>query len=411
MRLKMVRGMMILYFGLQNALMYAAVSWSDIEKKARGQSIDFSYWGESKNRQNYIDWVTQSVEQRYGVHIRKHPRGAINRNETLTDVFEVVDGGDFKRLKEQKVLLRVDHLLPNWIYLDTSLPIRLDHGEEVQGLEVPFEMPQLSFIRHFKSPEPSKDVHDFLRMAVESQGKITYPDGRYRSGLMFIKQALYELMPNPGMMQHPVNPQIFDGETKTLWDFLDRLHPYLWKQGKEFPKNNQAMQDLYEKGEFVLSMTNNPAKVGAFFHQGRKNVASNAYGHKAMVTNFSRVAIYAHSMSKEAALVLANFLISPQAQAKRADLAYGGMPSVLDPKTVPQVFQQSIASSRQGMSRGIPEAKPRWDNPLTKIWASHYKRSDPYQVMAIPEAHHSWDKALVEAWGQRYAQSSIFVNQ
>ena len=100
---------------------------------------------------------------------------------------------------------------------------------------------------------------------------------------------------------------------------------------------------------------------------------------KGSVGNTHFVAIPFNSNAKEAAQVVANFLLSPKAQANKADIEYWGDPSVLDIARLPAA--QKVLFTGKAMPGQVLQPAPTWSEP-----------------------HGSWVEPLEKAWLKRYGQ-------
>jgi putative thiamine transport system substrate-binding protein len=95
------------------------------------------------------------------------------------------------------------------------------------------------------------------------------------------------------------------------------------------------------------------------------------------IGNTHFVAIPVNAQAKAAAQVTANFLLSPEAQARKADLTLWGDPTVLDMDKLSAADRKLFAGSDvPGMVR------------------------DPART--IPEPHGSWVPLIEAAWLERY---------
>ncbi|STA78584.1 putative ABC transporter solute-binding protein [Citrobacter koseri] len=92
-----------------------------------------------------------------------------------------------------------------------------------------------------------------------------------------------------------------------------------------------------------------------------------------MIGNVHFVTIPANARASAGAKVVANFLLSPDAQLRKADPAFWGDPSVLDPHKLP-------AGQREALRSRIPDGLPP----------------------TLAEPHSAWVNALEQAWLRRY---------
>ena len=99
------------------------------------------------------------------------------------------------------------------------------------------------------------------------------------------------------------------------------------------------------------------------------------------IGNTHFVTIPWNATAKAGAMVVANFLLSPEAQARKADPNYWGDPMVLDLTLLDDEQRALFESIDHG------------------IWALPLGEGD-----VLSEPHASWTKALEEAWVARYSQ-------
>ena len=92
------------------------------------------------------------------------------------------------------------------------------------------------------------------------------------------------------------------------------------------------------------------------------------------------VAIPYNATSKEGALLLANFLISPEAQARKQDPKIWGDPTVLNVDKLNDADRAKFAA----LDLGVATLKPDQLGPM------------------LPEPHPSWMTAIEKEWVRRY---------
>ena len=96
------------------------------------------------------------------------------------------------------------------------------------------------------------------------------------------------------------------------------------------------------------------------------------YGKKVIAEQLS-VAIPANASASAGAKVVANFLLSPQAQIRKADPAVWGDPSVLDAGTLPADEAKRLRShTPEALPAVLPEPHAAWVNALEQEWLRRY---------------------------------------
>ena len=372
-------------------------AWNEIEKKARGQTVYFNAWAGSQNINAYLKWAGAEVQKRYGVtleHVKitdtaevvkrvRNEKTAGKLNGGSVDLVWI-NGENFATMKREALLFGpFSESLPNFAFVDVKgkPTTRLDFSEPVQGLEAPWGMAQLTFFADSQRvPAPPRSMKALLSFAQANPGRITYPRLPDFHGTTFIKQALLDTNPDRSAIDQPVTPEALAKAGAPLWVFLDALHPHLWRAGKQFPQNAAAVRQMMADGELMLALTFNPNEAANEIAASRLPTSVTSYQFDSgPIGNTHFLAIPFNASAKEGAQVLANFLLSPEAQARKADIAQWGDPTVL-------ALDKLSAADRARFT-----AKP-WPGQVT------------HAVPTLPEPHGSWVAALEQEWLKRYGR-------
>ena len=376
---------------------FAAEDWQRTLNQAKGETVYMNAWGGSETINSYLHWAAQQVKQRYDItlhHIkvddvssivsRMVAEKGVNRDDSGTIDLLWINGENFKTLNDHSMLYGpFVQKLPNWRYVDpVEKPTTVvDFGQPTDGMEAPWGMAQLVFIYDAESVDkPPRSMTELLQFAQKNPGVFTYPGPPDFVGSTFLKQALIEITNNSKQLQQPVGEN-FDSITKPLWQFLDKLHPHLWRQGRTFPASSTAMLPLLDDGETAFALSLNPNEGIAAVNSGLlpKNIRTYIPA-KGSIGNSHFLAIPWNSSAKAAAKVVVNFLMSPEAQLHKADTAIWGDPTILSLKKLPDGQRQAF------------EAFGNHPNGI----------SNEHQGPALPEPHVSWMNALEQAWLKRY---------
>ena len=377
-----------------------ARDWSEILAAARGQTVYFNGWGGSEVINRYISWAAEQVGQRYGITV-KHVK--------VTDIGDVVsrilaeksggrasggsvdlmwiNGENFHAMKNNGLLLpSYTQLFPNYPLVDTENKVStlFDFTVPVDNQESPWGMAQLVFLYDSEIvTDPPADMRELLQFSKNNKGRFTYPAPPDFYGTTFIKQALLELTTDRELLYKPVDSARFETVTAPLWEFLDSLHPHLWRSGKAHPKSAPEMKRLLADREIFISLSFNPAEASNAIATGELPPSIRTYVHDGgTIGNTHFLAIPFNSSATEGAMVVANFLLSPEAQARKSDPAIWGDPTVL------------ALAKLSPEQRSLFEAVP--------LGAATLSSEELGAVLLEP--HASWVAAIEKEWQNRYSK-------
>ncbi|EPL9845251.1 ABC transporter substrate-binding protein [Klebsiella aerogenes] len=374
---------------LAPTLANADENWQSISQQARGQTVWFNAWGGDPAVNRYLDWVSAEVKRDYAVDLRivhiADAADAVKRIQTEARAGRSrggsidllwVNGENFRTLKQAN-LLRSDwaEKLPNWRYVDTRKPVREDFSIATDGAESPWGSAQLTFIaRRSQLAQPPDSAQALLAFATAHPGSVTYPRPPDFTGTAFLEQLLVALTDRPEALRQPPQETSFAAVTAPLWAYLDRLHPLLWRQGRDFPLSPARMDAMLAQGTLQLSLTFNSLHAQQKAASGELPQDSYSFGFKqGMLGNVHFVAIPANARATAGAQVVANFLLSPQAQLRKADPQIWGDPSVLEPEKLNDAQRAAFyAVQPKATPPMLAEPHAAWVDALEQEWLRRY---------------------------------------
>ncbi|MGR5092877.1 ABC transporter substrate-binding protein [Vibrio maritimus] len=358
------------------------VNWDDVVKKAEGQSVYFHAWGGSQEINRYLQWAGKELKAQYGVNFnhvkvtdiaetgsRLLAEKAAGKNSGGSVDMVWINGENFKSMKDNALLYGpFVSDLPNWQYVDKSLPVDSDFSEPTEGLEAPWGVGQLVFIHDTQSlNNPPVSYMEMLNYAKAYPNKLSYPKPPEFHGTSFLKSLLIELTNNDPSLAKPVDQADFAGVTQPLWHYLDEFHKVAWRGGKQFPAGTAETIQLLDDGQIDLAITFNPNAVYSAQSSGNLSDTTTAYAMESgALSNIHFLAIPWNANAKEGALVAINFLLSPEAQSRKGDINIWGDPSVLNK----QYLKGSAAKTQQFKS--VAEPHPSWQSALEQEWLKRY---------------------------------------
>jgi putative thiamine transport system substrate-binding protein len=374
-----------------------ADEWDDTLARARGQNVFFNAWAGDEASNAFIAWAGEEVEHRYGItlrHVRLRDTAeavarvvaerAAGRNEGGAVDLIWINGPNFLAMKEQHLLAQFAERLPNFRLVDVEgKPATVvDFTVPVEGYASPWRIAQIVYVYDSaRLPDPPRSIAAMLDWSRAHPGRLTHPQVRNFLGSTFLKQALYELVADPAVLQRPATDENFAAVTAPLWAWYDALRPTLWHQGRQFPESGPAMRTLLNDGEIDIMISFNPSEAQLAISRNLLPPSVRAYVlARGTIGNASFVSIPYNAAHRDAAMVVANFLLSPEAQARAQD------PQVLGAFTVLDLAR--LATDDRARFAAIP----RGPASLTSADLGH----------PLLEPHPSWMTRITEEWERRY---------
>lgn len=378
----------------------ADADWDAVLARAKGQTVYWNAWGGDERTNDFIAWVGEKVRDRYGVDLKQvkltdtgeavarvvAEKSAHRDSDGSVDMIWI-NGPNFLSMKEKGLLYGpFAERLPNARYVDTTAKSSnvTDFTVPVDGYESPWRLAQFVFIYDSaKVAPPPRSLAALTDWIKAHPGRFTHPDPKDFMGASFLKQALIDLAPDQRKLESAADDAAFATETAPLWAWYDDVRGSFWRKGQQFPANEPALIQLLDDGEVDFAMAFDPAEAAAAVESGRLpatvRVTTFADG---TIGNTSFVAIPYNAAHKDAAMVVADFLLEPSTQAHAQDIKALGAYTVLD------------------LGKLTPEQRKLFDDlPSAPALPTS---GDLAKVLLEP--HPSWMTRISEEWRKRYAQ-------
>ncbi|MCL4127786.1 UNVERIFIED_CONTAM: hypothetical protein GTU68_038087 [Idotea baltica] len=370
--------------------------WDTVVAEANGQTVYWNAWGGSTTTNDFIAWVGERVQEDYGVvleHVKlTDTADAVTRvlaerqaGEDTDGAIDMIwiNGSNFAAMKEADLLFGpFAEQLPNWAVVDSEgKTVQTDFTVPVEGYEAPWAMAQVVFMYDTADMDPVTSMAAILEWSTANPGRFTYPQPPDFLGTTFLKQALVDLLDDPSVLQSEATDETYDAVTAPLWAFLDDLTPTLWREGRAYPATGPAQLQLIADGEVDLAISFSPGEAtAAIANFELPDTVRTFVLDKGTIGNASFVAIPYNSGSAAGAMVVANFLMSPEAQARAQDpniLGYGtvlNMDALTEPnRALFDALELGIATlSPAELGAVQAEPHPSWMTRIADDWADRY---------------------------------------
>ncbi len=375
-----------------------ALTWPEIEARAKGQTVDWFMWGGFPSTNAYVNgYAAPRVKELYGITLRQVP---------VKDIAEVVgkllaekqagkgaggevdlmwiNGENFRTAKRHGLLFGpFADLLPNQKLVNWGKPsVQNDFGEPVEGLESPWGSAQVVMIYDSKrTSAPPRTVGALLDWARKNPGRFTYPAPPDFTGSVFVRHVFYHAAGEVAVWQGPLDEKRFAAAAGATYKLLKDLAPFLWRQGRAYPENPIRLSQLLADGEVDFAISYHPAEASKMILDGLypETVRTFVF-EEGTIANTHFVAIPFNAADTEGAMVVANFLISPEAQLKKADASVWGDFPAVDIDRLEPAWQARFADLPRGAAtlpndvlqqRQLPEPPSEILIRLERGWDEH----------------------------------------
>lgn len=335
--------------------------WNAIEAQARGQTVTWGMWQGDPYINKYVrGYVAPELERQYGIKLRTvsaqgneivsllMTEREARRTESAFDVVWI-NGETFYQLRQIDALMGpFTDQLPNAAYIDFANPfIRYDFQLDIDGYELPWGNVQLVMIYDTRRViDPPQDMAALETWVRKHPGRFTI-DTSF-SGLTFLKSLLIEIAGGPGSLEGAFDEARYMQASARLWEYMNRIKPYFWRNGATFPAELSQLHQLFVAGEIDFTFSNNDGDVDNKVLQGlfSKHVRGYVLA-SGTIQNSHYLGVPRGSRNLAGALVLLNFLVSPQAQFEKLKPGVWGDGTVLNPARLPAPWQERFRNIPQ----------------------------------------------------------------
>lgn len=359
---------------------------------ARGSTVTFYMWGGSAQINEWIDgFVAHRMDELYGIDVERVPMDAavfVNKLRTEKEagkeegVIDLVwiNGENFRNAREADLLYGpFTDDLPNFAAFVDAAAAETDAGFPIDGYEAPYGRAQFNYdYDSARVPDPPRSFAELARWVEANPGRFTYPQPPDFTGSAFIRQAFYALTGGHEQYLDGFDRELFTAKAPLLWDYLNALEPYLWQAGESYPRDLAALDTLFERGEVDFTMSFTQTNAASRIANGRyPDTARSLLFTDGSLFNTHFVAIPFNAPNVDGALILANFLMSPEAQLSKNDPVNWGDFTVLAMDRLDGSDREAFAALGLGEATapleefsayGVPEIPAEYWEALERGW-------------------------------------------
>lgn len=333
------------------------LTWDQTLQRAEGQTVNMMMWQGDPNINNYMqEYVSGEVKKRFGIKLNISSGQGNTIVSILMSELEAgnsdgeldliwINGETFYQLRAIDGLFGpFTSQLPNSKYIDFENPfIKYDFQQPIDGYEVPWGNVQFTMIYDSARVQDPPKTREALAEYIQAHPG-TFTLANDFSGMTFLKSLLIG-MAGKETLDGTFDESAYEKYSSKLWNYINRIKPYFWKGGETFPENVSAMHQLFVNGELYFTMSNNDSEVDNKIVEGFFPESARAYVfEEGTIQNSHYLGIPVNAPNKAAAMVISNFLISPEAQYRKARPDVWGDGTVLDQQELPQPWKKKFAT-------------------------------------------------------------------
>lgn len=376
----------------------AGTDFASVVERAKGQTVDWYMYGGDDRLNAYVNGYVKTELGKLGITLNQ-----VKINDTAEAVNKVlgekqagkdeggsvdliwINGENFATLKQaDAVHCGYVEDLPATENVDLSKPgIATDFGTETEGCEVPWQQATSSLVYDSTAltEADTASVESLFAWAKENPGRFTYPAPPDFTGSMAVRTFFFDTAGGADQFLGDFDEEKYSEAAPELWQRLNDVEASLWRGGKTYPAGQEEVQKLFAGDEVDAYLTYGSSAIGGLVEKGElPKTTRSAVFDDGNIGNYSFTAIPYNASDKEAAMVLANLLLTPEAALENAGPNGAGFTSAIDLAKLPaeerakfEAFQESPyqVPAAELAENTLPEVSAEYVNRLEKDWKAN----------------------------------------
>jgi len=364
-----------------------------ILEEAKGKTVSFYGWGGDEDRNKWLNQtVATALKEKYDITLevvgmdidqilaKLAAEKQAGLEEGTIDMIWI-NGENFYSAKENDLLFGpFAEQLPNFKkYIDgEDEEVKNDFGFPIEGYEAPYGKSQMVFINDSAvTEEIPRNAEEFMEYCKKYAGKVTYPALPDFTGSAFVRTLIYDAIGHEQFLDMEADKEVVREALEPALEYLKELNKHLWNQGKTFPATSGEVNNMFQDGELVMTMSYGPYSVATGIEKGiYNNTARTFLFDKGTVGNTNYIAMAKNSPNKAAAMVAINEIISAEIQATQFE-ELRSLPVVSYDKLTDEEkarfdnvnIGQGVLPQDELLSKRLPEMPANIVPIIEEIWA------------------------------------------
>jgi len=375
----------------------ATLPWDSVVTRAEGTEVLWRMWRGDPAINAYVDgWVAPRLQERWGIRLTTVAGNGpelvnqlvVERQAGATDGADLVwiNGETFHNLRDEGLLQGPwAGVLPNAQWVDsTSVIVMRDFEAPLAGLESPWGRVQFALIHDpARTPDAPSTVPELGAWIRANPGRFTHDQAF--TGITFLKTLMYALGGGVERFQGGFREADYLAGRDSLFDWLDTHREYFWREGESYPPGVAELHRLFANGEVDFSMSNNQNEAITKTRQGvLPPSARPLLLEEGTIANAHYLGIPFNASNAAGAMVVADFLLSPEAQLQKLRPDVWGDGTVLATERLPDEWRRAFSGLENDPralttvaleARARPEVDAAYHERLAADWRERIRRT------------------------------------
>ena len=360
--------------------------------------VTFYGWGGDVRINEWIDTkLSPYVMEKYDIEVQRVP---MNIDEILMKLTNEksskekgsidiiwINGENFYYAKQYDLLHGpfLDKVENAKKYLNLDGPeANIDFGYPTDGYEAPWGRAQFVFFCDKDLVQmPPVNSEELKKFLVDKPGTFTYPESGDFVGSAFIRTLIYDIVGYETIKDLPADYDTVKAAIAPAMDYLNDIKPYLWKEGKTYPKDSAQLDSLYQDGELYFAIDYNANKaLSKVMDKSWKDSTITFVWDKGTPFNTHYLAIASNAPNLENAIKFIDAALSAEMQTSKADLkgwadlpvleydklSEGEKDELKNALNPPEEYKNTILTYDELSSNKQPEIRADLVNLIEQIW-------------------------------------------
>lgn len=370
-------------------------NWEKLLESSKGTKVNLYTYIDKEDFINYIDkYIKPRLKTEYDISLKliveeyediiyklKEYKESENENGEIDIIW--IEGDKINELTSKEYIFKpfTDELPSKDIYLDLNKYENTMYlGNDLKNAFLPFGRSQMVMYYNENAIDegfPStEELFDYVK---KNPGRFTYPEAKSQLGQDFVNTvimnevSLREIMKLDGSestdeIKKVIQPGI---------DMLIDINPYLWNDGKSYPMDERELIDLYNSESLDIGLSRNQFYVQNNDYDDFPGDTFTFVFDKGTVNEYTYLCIPYNSTNKSGAMVVCDYLLTPDSQVIKYNPSNWGNLPVVDSSRLNDIEFNKFKKVRlkkysldysELYTKSLPTLSDKLSDKIREIW-------------------------------------------